>query len=186
MLWRVGGALIAAAFIGGGFLALSEHAATAGLDGEGAAAAQDGRLRVSGMVANVYEESAPSATFLTLRGAPGLTFHFDGAVGRAYAIGDFVTIEGTKSGSTVEGDSMIRAVEPLRAALPHLLVGLAVAGMLVLDFVVPFAMKRGFSARALGGRLKAPFRRLSKRQKAEREGGPGAGDNHSGAPAPKG
>jgi hypothetical protein len=180
------GVLIAAAFIGSGFLALTEYAGVAGLDAQGASAAQDGRLRVSGTVENVYEESTPSATVLTLRGAPGLTFHFDGAVGRGYTVGDFVTIEGTKSGGTVEGDSIVRAVEPLRAALPWLLVGLAVAGMLALDFAVPFAMERGFDPRALGGRLKAPFRRLSKRRKAGSEGGPGSSDNHSGAPAPKG
>ncbi len=185
-LWRIGGVIVAAVFLGLGFLALSDYSAVAGLDARAAAAAGDGPLRVSGEVANVYEETSPPATNLRLRGAPDLIFHLDGRVGRHYAVGDFVVIEGTKSLSVVEGDSIVRGVQPLRAALPYLLVGFATVGMLVLDFAVPWWIGRRPGDAAERRDLVAPLRRVFKRRQAESEGGPGSDDNHSGAPAPKG
>ena len=185
-LSRIGALALCAVLVGLGGLALLEYSALAGIDAPAAAVAGDGPLRVSGEVANVYEQTSPSATTLYLRGAADLKFNFDGPVGRLYAVGDFVIIEGTKAGNVVEGDSIVRGVQPLAASLPYLLVGFAMLGMLVLDFVVPWwiALRPGTPAKRWDP--VAPLRRMFKRRQAVSEGGPGGDDNHSGAPAPKG
>ena len=185
-LWRIAAVVLAAGFLAPGFLALSDYGAAAGVDAGAAAAAADGRLRVSGEIANVYDETSPPATLMFLRGASGLKFHFDGTVGHLFAVGDFVTIEGTKAGSVVEGDSVVRGVHPLGAALPYFAVGFAVVGFLLLDFLVPWWLARDAGPSAPGERLRALFRRGPGASEQGGEGGPGSGDNHSGAPAPKG
>jgi hypothetical protein len=185
-LWRIAAVVVAAGFLAPGFLALADYSAAAGIDAGAAAAAADGRLRVSGEVANVCDETSPPATIMFLRGGSGLKFHFDGTVGHLFAVGEFVTIEGTKAGSVVEGDSVVRGVHPLGAALPYFVVGFAVVGFLTLDFFVPWWLAGDAGSAEPGGRLRALFRRGPKAPDPEIEGGPGSGDNHSGAPAPKG
>lgn len=183
---RVFAAGAAAAFLALGAVAFSEYSARAGVEDGAAPSAADGPLRVSGFVATIYVEAAGPTTVLKLRGAPGLQFTMPGDFSRNFAPGDFLTIEGVKTGDTVAIHAAVIGTHPLGAAGPALLVGAFIAAVLALDFLVPRAVGRGWTPAALARRLGATVRRRVPRRGPRDEGGQSTGDNHSGAPLPKG
>jgi hypothetical protein len=152
---RLGVLLCAAIFLAYGSLVWAEAGAAAGPSAEQTAQAADGPVSASGEVAAIFIEQPSDTTLLYLQGASGLEFRLAGDLSRAYGPGDFVRIDGIKTGAEIHAQAIRAAPSPSAAAAPTVAIGAVFAALVGADLLTPRAAGRKMPWQGLAARLRA-------------------------------